>query len=463
MVDQLLAESKKVLGEQFLGLYLFGSLSTGDFNPESSDIDFLCTTADKLSEETIAALEKMFFDLEEFDPKWWYKLEGSFTPQADMYRYNPENGPYPTVHEGKFYLAGHESHWIIQRHLLLKNAVIVEGYEPSTFIAPVNVDDLHGALRSFLDEWWIPMLDNPVKLDRQDYQAYAILTMCRMLYTFENDEIASKPVSARWAQENFPEWHELVGWALEWKEDRVFDDKKNETMGFIQFAVDYSKRINMDAKTFVSEIKAFSTEYKKWWCEPFEKFDNEYRENRDPNLPWQESIEKRKQAVEEFRKKRLLEDDPISRFYVFFDNYYYVYLDATPEERADIRKLVKDIYCINNKTANITRFMSDVLLQYANKWVVAKMRYTGEEEWLLRGLTAVSIENGSVDYRDSMLSLAKVYVAARDKNIAPFPLMKKVANVSSDEKPAGCSDTMKTLMVGIHTTAFPREFLYDEE
>ena len=241
IVDRLLTELKKVLGEQFLGFYLFGSISTGDFNPESSDIDFLCTTAYKLSEETIAALEKMYFDLEEFDPEWWYQLEGSFTPQADMYRYNPQNGPYPTVHEGKFYLAGHESHWIIQRHLLLTNAVIVEGAEPSTFIAPVSVDDLHGALRSFLDEWWIPMLENPAKLDSQEYQAYANLTMCRMLYTFGNDEIASKPVSARWAQANFPEWSELVGWALAWIEDSSSPDNKKETMGFIQFAVDSIK------------------------------------------------------------------------------------------------------------------------------------------------------------------------------------------------------------------------------
>ena len=242
IVDHLLAETKKVLGEQFLGFYLFGSLSTGDFDPESSDIDFLCTTADKLSDKTVAALEKMYFDLEEFDSKWWYKLEGSFTPQADMYRYNPENGPYPTIHEGKFYLSGHESHWIIQRHLLLKNAVIGEGAEPKTFIAPVSVDDLHGALRSFLEEWWIPMLENPVKLDAQEYQAYAILTMCRMLYTFENDEIASKPVSARWVQEKFPEWRELVNWALAWKENKVFSEKKNETITFMQFTVDFSKR-----------------------------------------------------------------------------------------------------------------------------------------------------------------------------------------------------------------------------
>ena len=63
IVDHLLAASKKILGEQFLGLYLHGSLITGDFNPESSDIDFLCVTADKLSEEIVAALEKMYFEL----------------------------------------------------------------------------------------------------------------------------------------------------------------------------------------------------------------------------------------------------------------------------------------------------------------------------------------------------------------------------------------------------------------
>ncbi len=245
IVDHLLSNAKSILDKQFVGLYLHGSLITGDFNLESSDIDFLCVTADKLSEEIVAALEEMYFELKEIDFKWWYKLEGSFTPQADMYCYNPENGPYPTVHEGKFYLAGHESHWIIQRHLLLKNAVIVEGEKPKNFIAPVSVDDIHGALRAFLYEWWIPMLKNPVKLESQEYQAYAILTMCRMLYTFKKGEIASKPVSARWVQEKFSEWQELIDWALAWKEGSVFKDKKSETMALMQLAVDFGKRENI--------------------------------------------------------------------------------------------------------------------------------------------------------------------------------------------------------------------------
>ena len=33
-----------------------------------------------------------------------------------------------------------------------------------------------------------------------EYQAYAILTMCRALYTLETGAVASKPVAARWAQ-----------------------------------------------------------------------------------------------------------------------------------------------------------------------------------------------------------------------------------------------------------------------
>ncbi|MBT3189562.1 MAG: DUF4111 domain-containing protein [Anaerolineae bacterium] len=195
----------------------------------------------KLSDEIISALEGMHASLKEVDVKWWYQLEGSYTPKENMRRYNPEDGPYSSVHEGNFYLAGHESHWIIQCYLLRKNAVIVEGINPATFIDPVGTEDIHGAILEFLNEWWIPMLENPVKLEKQDYQAYAILTMCRMLYTFENDEIASKPASAKWVQGNFGKWHDLIEWALNWKEDAGLG-KKKETVALMQFTVDFSEQ-----------------------------------------------------------------------------------------------------------------------------------------------------------------------------------------------------------------------------
>src|SRR5687768_72198 len=46
----LLVNVKEILKDQFLGMYLYGSLSSGDFNPETSDVDFLVVTKEVLSE-----------------------------------------------------------------------------------------------------------------------------------------------------------------------------------------------------------------------------------------------------------------------------------------------------------------------------------------------------------------------------------------------------------------------------
>lgn len=59
VLNLLLSNVKEILGNQFVGMYLYGSLSSGDFDPETSDIDFLVVTADPLPEEKVAALESM--------------------------------------------------------------------------------------------------------------------------------------------------------------------------------------------------------------------------------------------------------------------------------------------------------------------------------------------------------------------------------------------------------------------
>ena len=43
-VEALLDGVKETLGEQMVGLYLYGSLASGDFDPQTSDIDFLVVT-----------------------------------------------------------------------------------------------------------------------------------------------------------------------------------------------------------------------------------------------------------------------------------------------------------------------------------------------------------------------------------------------------------------------------------
>jgi len=70
-----------ILGNQFIGMYLYGSLASGGFNPETSDIDFLVVTSDELSSERIDALENMHASLAVSGLKWAAKLEGAYIPK----------------------------------------------------------------------------------------------------------------------------------------------------------------------------------------------------------------------------------------------------------------------------------------------------------------------------------------------------------------------------------------------
>ena len=55
----LLSHMHTVLRDQFIGLYLGGSLAAGDFRPDRSDIDFVAVTAGESSPETVEALAEM--------------------------------------------------------------------------------------------------------------------------------------------------------------------------------------------------------------------------------------------------------------------------------------------------------------------------------------------------------------------------------------------------------------------
>jgi hypothetical protein len=48
-------------------------------------------------------------------------------------------------------------------------------------------------------------------------QAYAILTMCRALYTCTHGAQVSKRKAAEWAAQELPQWSDLIKSALLWR------------------------------------------------------------------------------------------------------------------------------------------------------------------------------------------------------------------------------------------------------
>lgn len=221
-----------------VGLYLYGSLASGDFDAQTSDIDFVVVTEDEITEAQVSALEALHRRLWDGGDKWASKLEGSYIPRRALRRYNADDPPRPGVNEGRFKVEQHGSDWIIQRHLIREHSAVVAGPNPQTLIDPVSPHDLRRSVAGVMREWWIPMLDDPTFLERDDYQAFAVLTMCRVLYSLEHGDIASKPVSARWAQAALDaRWSDLIGQALAWKPGVRFD-RMDDVLALLRYTAE---------------------------------------------------------------------------------------------------------------------------------------------------------------------------------------------------------------------------------
>jgi len=239
LLDLLLSSATAVLGNQLVGMYLYGSLASGDFNLETSDIDFLVVTTSSLSNKAIADLEAMHNRIWKSGLKWAAKLEGSYIPKRDIRRHDPRSAPCPTVNEGQFYLDQRGSDWIIQRHVIREQGIILAGPDPMTLIDPVSPNDIRRSVRGILHEWWFPMLENPVWLKKHgiEYHAFAILTMCRALHALDHGTIVSKPAAAHWAQQELGEaWSRIIDQALSARADSQGFDLYQSALDLIQFA-----------------------------------------------------------------------------------------------------------------------------------------------------------------------------------------------------------------------------------
>ncbi len=228
---------KAILKEQFVGMYLYGSLSSGDFNPESSDIDFLVVTTDHLSEKTISELEAMHKLTWATSLKRAGKLEGAYIPKELIRKHDPNSAACPTINEGRFYLDAPGSDWVIQRHVVRECGVVLEGPDPKTLIDFVSPDDIRFCILGVLNEWWFPMLNDASWLrDKGDGdRAFAVITMCRVLHSLEHGSITSKPKAAQWARTKVDsQWKQLIDKAVavsNHEEENIFLD---ETLDFIQ-------------------------------------------------------------------------------------------------------------------------------------------------------------------------------------------------------------------------------------
>jgi len=239
LLEILLSEMQKILGEKLVGLYLYGSLVIGDFDPTISDIDLVVALVSDLDDKEFEALQKMHVDFAHQHKEWDDRIEVCYISLAALHAVKTGTSQVANISPGEpFHKRETSIEWLISWYVVRETSITLFGPSPKTIIEPISKDEFLQVIRTHAKAWdeWIHEMHN------RKSQAYAILTMCRALYTLNYGEQVSKKQAALWAEKEFPEWASFIENALLWREawrdenvdhDATFPD----TLRFVRFAV----------------------------------------------------------------------------------------------------------------------------------------------------------------------------------------------------------------------------------
>ena len=197
----------------------------------------------------------------------------------------------------------------------------------------------------------------------------------------------------------------------------------------------------MDLAGLKEQLDELEERYQEW-VEPINQVIREcsYKVNRDGYTP--ADFER---DVKLTRDEQLAEYDPYQEMNEFLDRLCPAYLSAPPPQRAEVRAAVSD------KDGVLSALLGHVYRS------ATRLRSHSDREWLRRGLAAASIENCSKDFRDVLLALAELYVAAEEVGIDPKPDFRAVARLSSHEKPRGGTTPVRKMPANFSRYAVLKE------
>lgn len=230
LIDGFVNESKRILKDNLVGIYLHGSLAMGCFNPKKSDIDLLVVIDKDINNDIKKEFMDMVIRLNPFAPN--KGIEMSVVKRSVC---NPFI--YPTPFELHFSLGHLDSYLSNPYDYILKMkgkdkdlaAHFTILLNRGKSIYGLGIDEVFGEVSKeyYIDSIWFDIKD--AKKDILSSPMYMILNLARVLAYLKDNMILSKEEGGAWAKDNIPPiYHELILMALDEyiKADSIDYDKK---------------------------------------------------------------------------------------------------------------------------------------------------------------------------------------------------------------------------------------------
>jgi hypothetical protein len=204
-----------ILGDNLVGIYLWGSLTYHAFDETCSDVDCIVVTRRDLDEREFSELDNWFRETGKHN-RWVKRIEIRFVIENEFLDKTSRCcGFYH--YTGKLARHGSDGNPIIWMNIR-QSGITLWGKDTRLIAPQVSDQCLNDALLlelNYLKEGLAARAG-----DRSDeafvYNAYVVLTACRILYSAFHRELISKDQACSWAMETVPPiWRPVIRAAQE--------------------------------------------------------------------------------------------------------------------------------------------------------------------------------------------------------------------------------------------------------
>ena len=242
LLGRLTDEIRRNAYEALVGLYVYGSLVAGDFDKNRSDIDLLAVVNTDIEDEFFGRLERMHARFVEDHPAWEDRIEVAYVPAPALWNFRTETGRIAVISPGEpLHLKPGGRDWLLNWYMVRQVGVTLYGPPPHTLIPEISQSEFVETAREHA-EWWKGRV---YEMSTPGAQSYAVLTLCRALYTNTHGVQASKKQAALWAKAYLPQWAPLIQQSLDWLGERGEEESSDQERfhDTVRFVHDVADRI----------------------------------------------------------------------------------------------------------------------------------------------------------------------------------------------------------------------------
>ena len=179
LLGRLTNEIRRSSNDSLVGLYVYGSLVSGDFDKDRSDIDLLAVVDSDVEGETFDRLDRMHARFLEDHPAWEDRIEVAYVPAGGLWNFRTQIEQIAVISPGEpFHLKAAGKDWLINWYMVREAGVTLYG-PPPALIPEISQSEFVEAVREQAEAWkkWVFKMRTP------GAQSYAVLTLCRALYS----------------------------------------------------------------------------------------------------------------------------------------------------------------------------------------------------------------------------------------------------------------------------------------